>query len=208
MPKTARRIGRPLGADSQETRTRIIAAAREKFALIGYANATNAMIAEECGVTAGTIYHHFGGKQKLYEAVAEASAALVLEEIEASGDPSLGFIENLKRAIAATAKSNVRYPFLANFAIAIETEAAQNPELAEVDRAFHESIQQYYDRLVAEAIESKTIRSDITPEALNDLIRVIRQAAALLAIRSGSDTARYRHALAAIEALLDGDLVI
>jgi len=51
--------GRPLEADGAKTRQKIIAGARECFAVNGYANATNKLIAESAGVTASNIYNYF-----------------------------------------------------------------------------------------------------------------------------------------------------
>ena len=63
--------GRPAGIDSGDTRQRVIDAACRCFAELGYGPATNNQIAELAGVTAGSVYYHFGTKNKLFEAVCD-----------------------------------------------------------------------------------------------------------------------------------------
>lgn len=52
-----------------ETRTKLIAAARRAFGTIGYANASMDDFTAEAGLTRGALYHHFGDKKGLLQAV-------------------------------------------------------------------------------------------------------------------------------------------
>lgn len=52
-----------------ETRSKLIAAARKAFAEVGYANASMDDFTAEAGLTRGALYHHFGDKRGLFEAV-------------------------------------------------------------------------------------------------------------------------------------------
>jgi AcrR family transcriptional regulator len=52
-----------------ETRAKLIAAARQAFGTIGYAEASMDDITAAAGLTRGALYHHFGGKAGLLEAV-------------------------------------------------------------------------------------------------------------------------------------------
>jgi AcrR family transcriptional regulator len=52
-----------------DTRTTLLAAAREIFTTAGYADANVADIVEHAGSSVGSLYHHFGGKSDLYIAL-------------------------------------------------------------------------------------------------------------------------------------------
>lgn len=66
-----------------ETRARLIAAARKAFAAHGYAEASMDDFTAEAGLTRGALYHHFGGKQGLLEAVIEQIDAELAERLAA-----------------------------------------------------------------------------------------------------------------------------
>ena len=54
-----------------ETRAKLIAAGREAFAAVGYADASMDDFTAACGLTRGALYHHFGDKKGLMAAVVE-----------------------------------------------------------------------------------------------------------------------------------------
>ena len=68
---------------SDATRTALIAAARPLFAQRGYADVGTEEIVRAAGVTRGALYHHFGGKDKLFLAVFEDVEDELLERIGA-----------------------------------------------------------------------------------------------------------------------------
>ncbi|HEX3174379.1 MAG TPA: helix-turn-helix domain-containing protein [Solirubrobacterales bacterium] len=68
---------------SQATRAALIAAARPLFAARGYAGVGTEEIVRAAGVTRGALYHHFAGKQDLFEAVYRQLEAELAERIAA-----------------------------------------------------------------------------------------------------------------------------
>ena len=71
---------------SEATRDALIAAARRLFAERGYDGVGTEEIVRAAGVTRGALYHHFGGKRELFEAVYEQIEAELAERI-AAGRP-------------------------------------------------------------------------------------------------------------------------
>ena len=66
------KAGRPIGskgANAEERRIALVHAASIVFAARGYEGASTRVLAQEAGVTIGTLAYHFGDKQGLYHAV-------------------------------------------------------------------------------------------------------------------------------------------
>ena len=79
--------------NAEATRAALIAAARRAFAENGFAGADVGAIAAEARVTTGAIYHHFGSKKGLFQAVAEAIEMEILTKAETgAGDLSWSFL--------------------------------------------------------------------------------------------------------------------
>ncbi|QDZ00488.1 TetR/AcrR family transcriptional regulator [Nitratireductor mangrovi] len=80
-----------------ETRAKLLAAGRKAFGTVGYAEASMDDFTAEAGLTRGALYHHFGGKQGLLEAViAEIDAEMTvrLDAVSArSATPWQGFVD-------------------------------------------------------------------------------------------------------------------
>ncbi|BBX27200.1 TetR/AcrR family transcriptional regulator [Mycolicibacterium alvei] len=123
--------GRPAGTDSGDTRQRVLDAACRCFAQFGYGPATNNQIAEMAGVTAGSVYYHFGTKGKLFEAV----CADVYGKILASAAPAMSgphsMHELLSTALAESIRINREFPDLAGFVATAPIDARRHQELAE-----------------------------------------------------------------------------
>ncbi len=62
-------VSKPRREMIAETRAKLIAVAREAFGTVGYAEASMDDFTREAGLTRGALYHHFGDKKGLLEAV-------------------------------------------------------------------------------------------------------------------------------------------
>jgi AcrR family transcriptional regulator len=141
------RIGRPPGSDGDETRQRILEAARSCFAAFGYAATTNRMIADRAGLTSSAVYHHFGQKHELMLAVHHATEERYLSRLRAAVHEADGFDASL-RAIFDVIHETVREdPEQVAFSMVAREEARRHEELAEIARdrsttdLFHELVQ-------------------------------------------------------------------
>ena len=70
----------------EETRAKLIQAARRAFAAKGYAAASMDDLTAEAGLTRGALYHNFGGKKGLLQAVVEQLDAEMVAPLRAAGE--------------------------------------------------------------------------------------------------------------------------
>jgi AcrR family transcriptional regulator len=91
-----RRVGRPTESDSEETRRQLLRAASVRFAHDGYARTTLRSIAQEAGLTAGTLYHHFATKSELYLAVYQSAVDEITAANMAALEGAVDFASELR----------------------------------------------------------------------------------------------------------------
>ncbi|HEU5270299.1 MAG TPA: TetR family transcriptional regulator [Jatrophihabitans sp.] len=92
MTEGTRRRGRPRADRAGDTRQRLIAAARGRFAADGYQRASLRAIAADAGVDASLIRHYFGDKSGLLVASMQlpVNPAEILRSVIADGPDGLG----------------------------------------------------------------------------------------------------------------------
>lgn len=123
------RLGRPPATDSAETRKKIVDAARAEFAAKGYAAASITGIANVADLAPSAVYHYFGGKQQVYEAVFDETTEGIWSRI---GPPGLVDHDCLRDAVAdlvaATPGRPVGEEVEADFLALVPIEAKLHPE--------------------------------------------------------------------------------
>ena len=81
----------------EESRRRILDAARNVFFQSGFKAANLDVVAADAGVAKGTIYRYFASKAELYVAVLARNADLFVERLEQTIEPALGPEEQIRR---------------------------------------------------------------------------------------------------------------
>ena len=81
----------------EESRRRILDAARNVFFQSGFEAANLDVVAADAGVAKGTIYRYFASKAELYVAVLARNADLFVERLEQTIEPALGPEEQIRR---------------------------------------------------------------------------------------------------------------
>ena len=84
---------------SAQTRQALEKVARELFESRGFAAVSAEEIVAAAGVTRGALYHHYDGKEGLFEAVAQAAMARLKENIRAAADGAPDPVVGLKRGV-------------------------------------------------------------------------------------------------------------
>jgi AcrR family transcriptional regulator len=95
---------RPLRADAQRNRARVLEAAECAFASEGIAVPID-VIAEKAGVGVGTVYRHFPNKEKLFEAILLARLGDLIADAQSrvgAEDPGAAFFDFLDFLVATS----------------------------------------------------------------------------------------------------------
>jgi TetR/AcrR family acrAB operon transcriptional repressor len=173
---------RKIKEEAEQTRQNLMNIALRVFLREGYLNTHLDTIAQEAGVTRGAIYHHFGSKLGLYNALADGYTQQthhMIADIIARGDSPLATLRSLILSTTLIITTDEHYRAVSELMI-FKTGAA--PELNEgiesKKRWVLTAIEQLAG-LVKEAQRQGEIREDISPREV---------AAGLLALQNGLTT--------------------
>ncbi len=153
---------RPLRADAQRNRIRVLEAAEAVFAAEGLSVPID-VIAEKAGVGVGTLYRHFPTKEKLFEAIViERIATLAAEarcrlNSEDAGTAFFGFLEHL---VAESGSKRDLIMALAGAGVEFEVVAADAKQ--ELSSAI--------EGLLTRAQQAGAVRSDVTAAVVMSLV--------------------------------------
>ena len=115
MTVTPPQLGRPAGADGEQTRARIITAAMRCVAEAGYTRATIREIARAADMTSGSLYHYFANKSELLEATVSEMDQIALPRLRAAAAKSDHIVDRLAALFDESSRLMRDYPDLAAF---------------------------------------------------------------------------------------------
>ena len=95
-------MARPKAADHAQQRERILEAGVHAFARSGYASASMATLAADCGTSKAGIYHYFAGKDAiLFEALEQYTRRLlqVVQQVESLALPARDTLSGMVQAL-------------------------------------------------------------------------------------------------------------
>jgi AcrR family transcriptional regulator len=153
---------RPLRADAQRNRARVLEAAESVFAAEGISVPVD-LIAEKAGVGVGTLYRHFPTKEKLFEAILIGRIDEIAEDARArrdSDDPGAAFFGFLQHLVEETALK--RDLIQALLGAGVEIELAVAPSKRNLEAAVGE--------LLAVAKRAGAVRGDVSCEVVLSLV--------------------------------------
>ncbi|MCT7374910.1 TetR/AcrR family transcriptional regulator [Chelativorans salis] len=177
---------------TQETREKLIEAARRLFVEKSYAETGTPEIVAAAGLTRGALYHHFADKQALFQAVAEREAARVAQEIETEAGAARSPIDALILGGDA---------YLAAMAVPGRTRLLLLDGPAVLGRAAMDEIDgRHGNRTLREGLAAAMRTGAIRRLPLDPLTSQLGAAfdRAALAIAAGGDLAAHREVLAAL----------
>jgi AcrR family transcriptional regulator len=202
---TARRIGRPPGADGAGTRSLILAEAERQFGERGYAATTTRTIAQACGLTNAAVYHHFGGKSALYEAVSAHVYPPMLAGFQDALADVRGLREQLRAVLETAIRLNRRQPSLAGFVMGGPVESSRHPELRPVVDHHFGQLSAVLTKLVDDARSAGELPGGTGTEVVVGMVLAVLHGFAHLAYQDRSAD-HHDRVVRAFEQLLDGRL--
>jgi AcrR family transcriptional regulator len=182
-----------------ETRAKLIAAARHAFGTIGYAEASMDDFTASAGLTRGALYHHFGDKKGLLQAViAEIDGEMALRVNEvASKAPTRWqrFVDECTTYIEMALEPEIQRIMFRD-GPAVLGDPAQWPNA----NACTASMTEHLTRLQEEGV----VVADLDPETASRLINGASSQAAQRIANSKDPEATSKKAIAAFKQLLEG----
>jgi TetR/AcrR family transcriptional repressor of uid operon len=174
VPQTAsRRPGRPPAAKADDTRKRILQAARQVFSERGYDGATFQAIAVRADLTRPAINHYFSSKRALYREVARQTNELVVAASMRRAERETTPMGRLTAFISAGLRANSENPSASAFLVTNVLESQRHPELSTTDNDVVRISREFLTRVVDDAIERGEIAADIDASALIETLLIV-----------------------------------
>ena len=174
MPQTAsRRPGRPPAAKADDTRKRILQAARQVFSERGYDGATFQAIAIRADLTRPAINHYFSSKRALYREVGRQTNELVITASIKCAERETTPMGRLTAFISAAVRANSENPAASAFLVTNVLESQRHPELSTTENDTVRISREFLIRVVNDAIERGEIAGDIDASALVETLLVV-----------------------------------
>jgi TetR/AcrR family transcriptional repressor of uid operon len=174
MASTAsRRPGRPPAAKADETRKRILQAARLVFSERGYDGATFQAIALRADLTRPAINHYFSSKRALYREVVNQTNELVVVTGVQSAERETTLAGRLTAFISAAVRANSENPSTSAFLVTTVLESQRHPELSTTENDAVRISREFLMRVVNDAIEHGELAADIDASAVVETLLVV-----------------------------------
>ncbi|CAN5424427.1 TetR/AcrR family transcriptional regulator [soil metagenome] len=197
-------LGRPVGANSEETRQRIMAATMRCVGEVGYKQATIREIARAADMTSGTLYHYFPNKSELVKATFEESAARAVPRFVQASDGQGDYLRRLVSLLDESDRLMQEYPHFAAFEQALRDASAHHLELDVTSATVFKSLWDLITEIVTTAAAAGALSPDADVDgACGVLYALIRG----LTERAATSSAEEQHAtLQAAKLLVRGQL--
>lgn len=170
LSRRRRGAGRPPGAVSEATRTRIIDAACGCFADRGWAKTSNGDIARAAGLTTGALYHYFPSKAALFAAVHRHVQGILLDVYQQAFREQGSCVAQLCAGLEAALALIGEHPTLAHFASIASLEIERHPELSAILAPDTQGIRPFFARVLAAGRRRGEIARDVDTEAVVNVL--------------------------------------
>ena len=174
MPMSgSRKPGRPPATKADETRKRIVSAAREVFSERGYDGATFQAIAVRADLTRPAINHYFASKRGLYREVVDQTNELVLRLGAEKAEREETLIGRLAVFITFVLRANFENTAGSAFLITTIFESQRHPELNRTENEAIQICREFLCGAVKDAIDRGELAFDADVNSLVETLLVV-----------------------------------
>ncbi|MCV7150206.1 TetR/AcrR family transcriptional regulator [Mycolicibacterium pyrenivorans] len=195
-------LGRPVGANGEETRRRIIDATMRCVAEVGYERATIREIARKADMTSGSLYHYFPNKTELIKATLDEWAEMTIPRVAASAQRSDDFRERLVAVFDECDQLMREYPMIAAFDRAIRVGSAAH--LAESRETLFSSLRLVTIDIIKQARREGALSRSTDIDSVANSIYLVLQGMTDYAATADPD--EYHSTVKALKRLVSGTL--
>jgi AcrR family transcriptional regulator len=153
---------------AERTRQRILDAAGQSFATVGYAKTTVEGIAARAGVSKALVYQHFRGKEAIHQAVLERTLEEWAEACRVEGGSVLARIGEMHRRALAYARGDPVLRALFHLDELVLRDLGRSSAVRQALDDFRSELIE----LVQEGVDSGELRDDLDPTRAADVIRI------------------------------------
>lgn len=161
--------GRPVDADSAETRARILRAAREVINERGYEAANFQAIASRAGLSRPTMHYYFHTREEMYDCLVAEAYSIVSDCIaQAKREDTL--LNQLSAFVAAAHRSGFADRSLLRFVISARLEFHRSPSLRDSPGPVVSAVQGFYASMVDDGIARGEIPAETDAVAVVNML--------------------------------------
>ncbi|GAC1401550.1 MAG: TetR/AcrR family transcriptional regulator [Mycobacterium sp.] len=158
-----------MGADSAETRARILRAAREVINERGYEAANFQAIASRAGLSRPTMHYYFHNREEIYDCLVAEAYSIVADCIaQAKRQDTL--LNQLSAFVAAAYRSGFTDRSMMRFTVTARLDFHRSPSLRDGPGPVISAVQDFYASVVDEAIARGEIPTDTDARAVVNML--------------------------------------
>lgn len=195
-------LGRPVGANGEETRRRIIDATMRCVAEVGYERATIREIARKADMTSGSLYHYFPNKTELIKSTFDEWAEMTIPRVAASAQRSEDFRDRLVAVFDECDQLMCEYPLIAAFDRAIRISSARH--LAESRETLFSSLREVTLDIIKQARREGALPRGTDIDSVANSIFLVLQG--MTDYAATADPEEYHATVKALKRLVSGTL--
>lgn len=161
--------GRPVGADSAETRARLLRAAREVIVERGYEAATFQAIALRAGLSRPAMHYYFHTREEVYHRLMADACAVVARCVEQAMRKTT-VLERLTQFLTAAHRLDVVDRSMMRFIVSAHLESHRHPGLRGEGSPVTRVIRGFFASAVADAVACGALADEVEPSAVVDML--------------------------------------